>query len=85
MVVTSGVEPIEVEPVAGILQEVAIWVTKDIFPLTKAAMDDISVVPHGFKLPFSQLIVGLVINEDQIAFTKGVRVDMGVNVTSTMF
>ena len=80
MVVTLGVEPLKVNPVAGILQEVAIGVINIIWPLTKEAMDDIWVVPHGIKLPFPYIIIGLVVNEDEISFTKCVRVNVGVKI-----
>ena len=46
------IEPLEVEPIAEILQEVAIKVSEDICPLVEASMDDIWAIPHGFKLPF---------------------------------
>ena len=78
--VTSGIEPLKVEPIVGILQEVVVGVHKDICPLSEVVMDDIWAIPHGFKLPFSQLIIGLVINEDQITFVKGARVDLGVKM-----
>ena len=78
--VTSGIEPLEVEPIARILQEVAIQVNKNICPLVEVVLGDIWTVPHGLEIPFSQLIIGLVVNKDQIAFTKGVRVDMGVKM-----
>ena len=64
MVETSGIEPLKVEPVARILKEVAVRVSKDICPLVGAAVDDIWAIPHGFELPFSQLIIGLVVNKD---------------------
>ena len=86
MVETSSIEPIEVKPVARILQEVAIGVIKNICPLGNTVTDDIWVVPHGLNHPVSQLIIGLVVNEDHITFTKGVRVNMeGQNVTSIEF
>ena len=77
MVVTSGIEPLEVDPVTRTIQEVVIQLSEDLCPLDEASMEDIWVVPHRFKLPFSQLIIGLIINEDQIAFAKGAMVDMG--------
>ena len=63
-IIDSGVEPLEVEPIVGIFQEVAIQVNKNIFPLAKAMVDDIWTIPQGLKLPFSQLIIGLDVNED---------------------
>ena len=80
MVVTSGIEPLEVELVAGIIQEVLVRVSKDICSLVEEAVYDIWVVPHIFKIPFSQLIIGLVVNEDHISFAKGERVGMGVTM-----
>ena len=80
MVVSSGVEYLEVEPIAGILQEAAIRVGKNTCPLFEAVVDDIWAVIHLFKLPFPQLIIGFVVNKDQIAFAKGVRVDMEVKM-----
>ena len=77
MVVTSGITPLEVDLVAGIVQEVVVEIRKDICPLVEEIVENIWVVPHGFKLPFSKLFIGLVVNEDQIAFAKGARVDMG--------
>ena len=62
----------------GILQEVTVRVSKEIFHLAKTSMDDIRAIPHGFELPFSSLIVGLVIDEDKVPLTKGASVDMGV-------
>ena len=75
---TSGIEPLEVEPIAGILQEVNIRVSKEIFSLSETSMDDIRSIPHEFELPFSSLITGLVINEDEVPFTKVAWVDVGV-------
>ena len=80
MVVTSGVQPLEVDPIVGILQEVSIRVSKNICALSKVAVDDMWVIPHGFQLPFSHLIIGLVINEDKISLTEGERVNMGVKM-----
>ena len=80
MVVSSDIEPLEVDPVTGILQELVVGVIKNIFLLAKAMVEDIWVIPHGFKIPFSQLIIGLVVNEDQISFAKDARVDMGVKM-----
>ena len=50
--VTLGIEPLEVEPIVGILQEVAVKLTKDVCPLAKTYMDDVWVVGHRIKLPF---------------------------------
>ena len=50
--VTSGIEPLEVDPIARILQEVAVRVNQDVFPLAKAPMDEIWAIPHGIKLSF---------------------------------
>ena len=80
MVVMLGVKYIEVEPIARVLQELAIKVGQNVCPLIKATTKKVWVVPHGFKLSFSQLIVGLVIYKDHIAFAKGARVDMGVKM-----
>ena len=63
-----------------ILQEVAIRVRKDEFSLSKTSMDNISSIPHDIKLPFSYLIIGLIIDEDKISLAKGARVDMGVKM-----
>ena len=41
-------------------------------------MDEIRAIPHGFKLPFFILIVGLVIDEDKVPLAKGAWVDVGV-------
>ena len=41
-------------------------------------MDEVRAIENGFKLPFSSLIMGLVINEDKAPLTKGVWVDVGV-------
>ena len=73
---TSGIEHIELEPIVGILQEVTVGVSKEVFPLFETLMDDIRAIPHGFKLSFSSLIMGLVINEDQVPLTKGTWVDV---------
>ena len=47
----------------GILQEVVVRFNKEICPLVKTLMDDIRAVPHGIKLPFPNLITGLVVYE----------------------
>ena len=60
----SGIEHIEVDLIAGILQEMAVRVSKEVFPLVETLMDDIRTIPHGFKFPFSSLIMVLVVNED---------------------
>ena len=74
----SGVKPLEVETIAGILQEVTVRVSKEIFPLAETSMDDIRAIPHGFKLPFSSLIMGLIIEEEKVPLVKGAWVDVGV-------
>ena len=61
---TSSVESLEVDPISGILQEVIIKVSEDIFPLDETSVDDIRAIPHGFELPFPNIIIGLVVNED---------------------
>ena len=66
MVVDLGIESLEVDPIAIILQEVIVIVSKDISPLVETWMDDIMAIPHGFKLPFSSIIMGLVIYEDKV-------------------
>ena len=48
----------------GILQEVTIRVSKDICPLAETSMDDLLAIPHGIKIPFPYIIIGLVIDED---------------------
>ena len=73
MVIMLGIKSLEVDPVAGILQKLSIRVNKNVCPLAKAVVNGIWVIPHRFKLPFSQVIVGLVIHEDHITFAKGVR------------
>ena len=80
MVSTLGIEPLEVESIAGILQEVVVGVSKDICPLVEVVMDDVWDVLHGSKLPFPYLIIGLIIDEDKVSLTKGARVDMGVKM-----
>ena len=80
MVETSTIELLEVEPIARILQEVAIGVSKNVCPLAKEVENYIWVIPHGFELTFSQLIIGLVVNKDHVTFVKGARVDMGVKM-----
>ena len=55
-----------------------IKVNEEVFPLAETSMDDIRAIPHGFKLPFSSLIMGLVIYEDKVPLTKGAQVDIGV-------
>ena len=75
---TSGIEPLEVEPIAGVLQEVTVRFREEICPLVKTSMDDIRAIPHGFELPFASLIMGLVIDEDEVPLTKGVWVDVEV-------
>ena len=62
----------------GILQEATIRVSKEICPLVKTSMDDIRAIPHGFKLPFSSFIMGLVINKEEVPLMKGAWVDVGV-------
>ena len=76
--VELGIESLEVEPIVGILQEVTIKVRKEICPLDEASMDDIRVIPHGFELPFSTLIMGFVIDEDKVPIAKGGWVDVGI-------
>ena len=49
---TLGIEPLEVEPIAGILQEVTVRVSKEVCSLIEAWMDDIWAIAHGIKLPF---------------------------------
>ena len=61
---TSGIESLEVEPIAGIVQEAVVRFSKEVCPLAEASMDDIRSIPHGFKFPFPNLIIVLVINED---------------------
>ena len=72
------IESLEVDPIVGILQEAMVKVNKETFPLAEESMDDIRAIPHGFKLPFYSLIMGLVINEDEAPLAKGAWVDMGV-------
>ena len=74
---TLGVESLKVYPIAGILKEATIGVNEEICPLSKTSMDDIRAIPHGFKLPFSSLIMDLVVNDDKAPLAKGVWVDMG--------
>ena len=73
-----GIESLEVDPIAGILQEETIEVSKDMCPLSKTSMDDIRAIQHGFKLPFSNFIMGLVIEKDEFPLVKGMGVDMAV-------
>ena len=47
-------------------------------PLFDKMMDDIRDIPHGFKLSFSIIIMGLILNGDEIPLLKFVWVDMGV-------
>ena len=49
---TSSIELLEVEPIAGILQEVTVGVCEEKFLLAETSMDGIWAIPHGIKLPF---------------------------------
>ena len=70
--VTSCIEPLEVQPTAGILQEATVIVTKDICLLAETSIDDKRAIPHGFELPFSSIIMGLgVMSPGDINGTKG--------------
>ena len=60
----SSIELLEVEPIVGILQEVTIRVCEEKCPLAETSMDGIWAIPHGIKLPFPKIIMGLVIDED---------------------
>ena len=75
---TSGIEPLEVDPIVGILQQVVIGFSKDICSISKTSMYDICAISHGIKLPFPYLIIGLVINEEFVILAKGALVDVGV-------
>ena len=57
--VDLGIKYLKVEPIAGILQEVTIRVSKEVLPLIEESMDDIRAIPHGFKHPFLSVIMGL--------------------------
>ena len=50
---------------------------KEIFPFAETSMDDIRAIPHGFKILFSSLVVGLVINDDKVPLAKVAWVDVG--------
>ena len=60
----SSIESLEIEPIVGNLKEGTIRFGKEVFPLVHTLMDYIREIPHGFKLPFLVLILGLVVNED---------------------
>ena len=75
---TLVIEPLEVYPIMGILQEATFIVINHIFPLSMTSMDDIRAIPHGLKLPFSILIKGFIVNEYMVPLTKGAWVNMGV-------
>ena len=70
--VRLDIESLEVEPIVRILREVTVGVIEEIFPLAQTSMEDIRAIPHGFKLPFSSLIMGLVIDEDEVSLAQGV-------------
>ena len=76
--VKLGIESLKVELVAWIPEDETIGVSEEVCPLTKTSMDDIRALPHGFKIPFSNLIMGLVIDNDEPPLVKGTWVDMGV-------
>ena len=78
--VIACIESLEADPIAGVLQEISIRVSNDVYPLAEVVENDVWDVPHGFELTFSQLIIGLVINKDHTTFDKGTRVDMGVKM-----
>ena len=61
---TLGIEPLEVDPIARILQEVAVRVNKNVLSLFDALMDIIWSIPHGIKIPFSQFIISLIIGKN---------------------
>ena len=61
----------------GILQEATFRVSEEICLLAETMIDDISAMPHGFEIPFSIIIMGLVIDEDEVPLTKGAWVDVG--------
>ena len=44
--VVLGIESLEVEPIVGILQEVTIRVSEEIFPLADTMMDYVRAIPH---------------------------------------
>ena len=71
---------LEVEPVAGILQYFSVRVNKGVCPFSEAMVDDVWAIPHRLELDFGQLIIGLVIDYNHIAFAEGMRVGMGVIV-----
>ena len=76
--VNLGIESLEVDPIARILQEAVVRVGEEVLPLAETSMDDIRAIPHGFKLPFSSLIMDLVIDDNKVPLVKTVWVDVGV-------
>ena len=72
-----GIQSLEVKPIARILQEATDEFGEEVCPLAETSMDDIRAIPHGFKLPFSTVMMGLVIYKDKVPLTKGVWVEMG--------
>ena len=72
-----GIKYLEVEPIVGILQEATFIFSEELCPLSKKIMEDITSMPHGFKLPFSILIMGLFVDEDKTPLIKCVWVDVG--------
>ena len=53
-------------------------VSKEICPLTEIPMDDVRAMPHGFDLPFSSIIIGLIVDKDEVPLVKYVWVEVGV-------
>ena len=46
IVVISGIESLEVEPITGVLQELSIKVNKGVCPSYEAMVDDVWAIPH---------------------------------------
>ena len=57
-----SVKFLEVEPIAGVLQELSIIVDEGVCPFTKAMVDDVRAIPHWLKLSFAQIIIGFVVD-----------------------
>ena len=53
MVEMLGIKSIGVEPIAGIIQEFSIKVSKNVCPLIEAVVNDVWFVSHGLELSFS--------------------------------
>ena len=63
----------EIQPISGLFKRMTFVIYEFIGPILQYTLNDVGPMPHGLKFSCPQLVMSLVVQEDEISFSEGMR------------